>query len=44
MHGSPEMVVLICAEEGQKALLRNEAGRIAANIVKLPELVKRPQY
>ena len=43
-HGSPEMVVLLCAEERQKALLRNEARRIAANIVKLPELVKRPQY
>jgi hypothetical protein len=38
------MVVLFCAEERQKALLRNEARRIAANIVKLPELVKRPQY
>ena len=33
-HGSPEMVVLLCAEERQKALLRNEARRIAANIVK----------
>ena len=43
-HGSPEMVVLLCAEERQKALLRNEARRIAANIVKLPEQVKRPQY
>jgi hypothetical protein len=30
-HGSPEMVVLLCAEERQKALL------IAPNIAKLPE-------
>ena len=29
-HGSPEMVVLLCAKERQKALLRNEARRIAA--------------
>ena len=42
-HGSPEMVVLLCAEERQKALLRNEA-RAAANIAKLPELLKRSQY
>ena len=36
-HGSgPKMVVLLCAEERQQALLRNEARRIAANIVKLP--------
>jgi hypothetical protein len=36
------MVVLLCAEERQKALLRNEARRIAANIVKAAG--KRPQY
>jgi len=28
-HGSPKMVVLVCAEERQKALLRNEARRFA---------------